>query len=159
MTDTCTCCRWRRLPKPSAPLMVVDVHSTTIVFRENPGSPLSFFGKIPGLLLPTSLIRIKKLVFINWNKSTWQVVAVKMPVGDLTSKKGELAKYLTLHIIWKVIWENHWQYVLTDTVKKHFNFSLLTVYKTDNTSLSLHIKVSKTSYNHVWQQALAQHLK
>lgn len=66
--------------------------------------------------------------------------------------------YWPLHIIWKVIWENHWEYVLTDTVEKHFNFSSLTAYKTDNTSLSPHAKVS-TTYNHVWQQALAQQLK
>ena len=67
--------------------------------------------------------------------------------------------YLSLHIIWKVIWENHWKYVLTDTVEKHFNFSSLTAYKTDNTSLSPHTKVNNTSYNDVWQQTLAQHLR
>lgn len=79
-------------------------------------------------------------------------------VGDLTSKKGELAIHLPLHIVWKST-ENHWEYVFTDTVEKHYKFSSLTAYKTDNILLSLHTKVSNISYNYVWEKTLAQHLR
>lgn len=66
-TDTCTCCRDGETPQ----------HLQTSLTQRKSASPISFFGKISGLLLPTSPARIKKTAFINSNKSTWQEAAVK----------------------------------------------------------------------------------